>query len=276
MTKHIGERFEAIITHITASGFFSELENTVEGFVAARTIEDDFYMMTDNGLALEGTRNKNRYTIGDKVKVKVVAADKDEVKVDFEVVGTRPTKPLRSKRKGGKIGKKELTKSEKRHLKEFKEKQYEERQQKKDIRRKADNERYIFENAVVYELFEIIDTKHKFKKFEKDFVGETLKDMAAVIATPIYKKYLFDIKDTSLENVLVTASVNVKNTFGIICDSFGMNVDEQDIALAVKYVQKALRHFDDCMQIDDLNTDKRENEYDRIMTKLKQKWRIEI
>ncbi len=271
MTKHIGEKYTATITHITASGFFAELENTVEGFVAARTIEDDLYMMTDNGLALEGARNKNRYTIGDKVKIKVVAADSDDVKVDFEVVGTRPLKPLRSKRKGGKTGKKELSKTEKRILKAFKEKQYEERQQKKDIRRKADTERYIFENAVVYELFEILDAKHRFKKSEKRFVGETLKDMAAVISTPIYKKYLFDAKDVSLENSLVSAKINVKNTLGIISDSFGRDMDGNTVFLAVRYVQKAMRHFDDCMQTENVNAQKRENEYDDIMIKVKRR-----
>lgn len=275
MAKHIGEKYTATITHITATGFFAELENTVEGFVAARTIEDDLYMMTDNGLALEGTRNKNRFTIGDKVKVKVVAADSDEVKIDFEVVGTRTLKPLRSKRRGGKTGKKELSKSEKRVLKAFKEKQYEEKQQKKDIRRKADTERYVFENAVVYELFQLLDRSHKFKKSEKGFVGETLKDMAAVISTPVYRKYLFDAKDTSLENILVTAAINVKNTFGIISGSFGQDLNEQTISFAVKYVQKAIRHYDNCMQTDEVNVHKRENEYDNIMMKLKARWRME-
>ncbi len=268
MHQHIGEKFDAIITHVTASGFFAELENTVEGFVAARTIEDDLYMMTENGLALEGTRTKTRYTIGDKVKIKVIAADKNEVKVDFEVVGTRPLKPLRSKRKNSK---KELSKSEKRVLKAFKEKQYEERQQKRDIRRKADTERYIFENAVVYELFDLIDEMHGFKRTEKGFVGEMLKDMAAVISAPIYKKYLFDAKDVSLENALVTAKINVKNTLGIISDSFGCDIDEPTVFLAVRYVQKALRRYEDCMQTEGINAARRENEYDDIMIKLKQK-----
>ncbi len=272
MTKHIGEKHTATITHVTASGFFAELDNTVEGFVAARTIEDDLYMMTDNGLALEGARSKNRFTIGDKVKIKVVAADKDEVRIDFEVVGLRPLKPMRSRRKGSK---KELSKAEKRVLKQFKEKQYEERQQKKNSRRKADAERNIFENAVIYEIFDIIDKTHKFKKSEKGYVGEVLKDMASIISAPIYKKYLFGATDVSLENALVAASANMKNTIGILSDSFGIELDGQTIMLAVKYVQKSLRHFDDCMQTEDINIAKRENEYDDIMRKMKIKWRIE-
>ncbi len=272
MTKHIGERYTATITHITASGFFAELENTVEGFVAARSIEDDLYMMTQNGLALEGMRKKARFAIGDKVKIKVVLADADEVRVDFEIVGKGALKPVQSKLKR-KSGKKELSKSEKRVLKAFKEKQYEERQQKKEIRRKADSERYVFENALVYEIFDLIEAKHKFKKSEKGFVGETLKDMAAVISAAVYKKYLFDVQDVTLQNALVTAGMNVKNTIGVICDSFGIEVDERTIGLAIRYAQKALRHFDDCMQIADISVPKRENEYDEIMIKLKHKRR---
>ncbi len=273
MTKHIGERYTATITHVTSSGFFAELDNTVEGFVAARTIEDDLYMMTDNGLALEGTRKKGRYTIGDKVKIKVVLADADDVKVDFEVVGKTTLKPFKSKLKRG-TGKKELSKSEKRILRDFKEKQYEERQQKKDIRNKADTERYVFENAMIYEIFDLIKSAYNFKKTEERFVGETLKDMAAVIATPVYKKYLFDTQDIDLKNAVITAGVNVKNTMGIISDSFNMTVDEQTVNLAAGFAQKALRHFDDCMQVSDINISKREKEYDNIMIKLKAKWRI--
>ncbi len=274
MTKHIGEKYTATITHVTASGFFAELENTVEGFVAARTIEDDLYMMTENGLALEGTRKKERFTIGDKVKIKVVAADKDEVKIDFEVVGKSVPKPIKSKLKN-KSGKKELNKTEKWVLKKFKEKQCEERQQKKDSRRKADTERYVFENALVYEIFELLNLKHKFKKSEKGFVGETLKDMAAVIAMPVYKRYLYGTNDVSQENALITAAANTKNTIGIISDSFGIEIDAQVVALAVKYAVKALRHFDDSMQNDEVNIPKRENEYDNIMMKLKARWRME-
>ena len=94
-------------------------------------------------------------------------------------------------------------------------------------------------------------------------------------STPVYRKYLFDAKDTSLENVLVTAVINVKNTFGIISGSFGQDLNEQTISFAVKYVQKAIRHYDNCMQTDEVNVHKRENEYDNIMMKLKARWRME-
>ncbi len=267
MTKHIGEKYMASITHITASGFFAELDNTVEGFVPARTIEDDLYMMTENGLALEGTRTKFRFTIGDRVEIKVVAADEDDIKIDFEVVGSRPLKPLRCKK--NKNGRKELSKEEKYVLKKFKANQREEKEQKKNDRSKADAEKYIFENAVTYELFELLDSKHKFKKSEKGFVGVTLRDLAAMIATPIYRASLFGSDEVTLENAVVSASMNVKNTFGIIYDSFGMDTDEELTDFAVRYVSKAVWHLADCMKLENINFTKRENEYDSIMSKLK-------
>ncbi len=267
MSGHIGERYTATITHITNSGFFAELENTVEGFVPARTIENDLYMMTDNGLALEGTRTKKRFNIGDKVEIKVVMADKDEAKIDFEVTGSRLLKPLRSKK--NKNGRKELSKDEKRVLRKFKAEQREEREQKKTDRNKADAERYIFENAVTYELFELLNSKHKFKKSEKGFAGVTLRDLAAVIAAPIYRANIFSADDITLDNAIVSAEMNVRNTLGIICDSFGIEEDEELLGFATKYVRKALRHLDDCMQLENINFTKRENEYDSIMNKLK-------
>ncbi|MBR5155474.1 MAG: ribonuclease R [Clostridia bacterium] len=269
MTKHIGEKYIATITHVTASGFFAELENTVEGFVPARTIEDDLYMMTDNGLALEGTRSKGRFTIGDKVEVKVVAADIEDAKIDFEVVGSRQLKPLRRKQNKNRSDKKVLSKEEKRVLRKFKAEQREEKQQKRNDRSKADAERYIFENAITYELFQLLDSKYKFKKAEKGFVGVTLRDLASVISAPVYRANLFDIDEVAFENAIVSASMNVRNTFGIICDSFGIEEDEVLVQFAVKYVCKALRHFDDCMQLENINFTKRENEYDSIMNKLK-------
>ncbi len=273
MTKHIGEKYMATITHVTNSGFFAELENTVEGFVAARTIEDDLYMITSNGLSLEGSRSKKRFTVGDRVEIKVVAADFENAKVDFEVTGSRLLKPLRHNR--NKNGKKELTKEEKRVLGKFKAEQREEREQKKNDRSKVDAEKYIFENAVTYELFTLLDAKHKFKKSEKGFVGVTLRDLSAVIVAPIYRAKLFDTAEISVENAIISASANVRNTFDIICDSFGIEADEELIKFAVIYVRKALRHLSDCMQLENINFSKRENEYDSIMNKLKSRKEVD-
>lgn len=274
MTKHLGEKYKATITHITASGFFAELENTVEGFVAARTIEDDIYMMTDSGLALEGMRTKRRFTVGDSIEVKAVAADPGEGKIDFEVIGT--STPKFQKRKSSKISKnkKTLTREEKQTLRKFKSEYREERQKRSDSRQKADSERYIYENAVVYELFELLKKMHRFTKSEQGYVGVTLKDLAAITAQPIYRKFVFDTDEIGIKNALIAASRNVQNTLASIFDSFDIKPDAEAAQFATEYVCSALRHLDFCMRGEDINFAKREHEYDNIMRKLKNKGRV--
>ncbi len=272
MSMHIGEKFAASITHVTASGFFAELENTVEGFVAARTMEDDVYMMNENGLSLEGMRTKRRFSVGDRVEIKVISADSAEGKIDFEVVGTRTPKfQTRNTKRGREKGKKVLNRNEKRVLKEFKEQYRQQRREKNDIKGRLDSEKYIFENAVVYEIFEILRKAIKLKKDEERFVGVTLKDLAAAISQPVYRKFAYETDEISTKNMIVSATVNVKNTLAVLCDSFGVELDEKEIKLAVEYVSGALRHLEFCMKNPDINFSKREREYDNIMKKLNER-----
>lgn len=268
MEGHIAEKHTAIITHITSSGFFAELENTVEGFVPARTIEDDIYMMTENGLAMEGGRTKRRFVIGDRIEIKVVAADPTNGKVDFEVVGTRPIKPQRRKQGKGRGNKKPLTKGEKRQLKKFKAEYREERQQKRDLRDRADTERMIFENAVVYELYELLANRKHLNKAERGFVGVTLKDLAAVVSMPAFKGHIFKTDEISLKDALISALKNTENTIEIICESLEIEGSKELIEFAAEYVCSALRYFDAALKENKLNLTKRENEYDGIMKKM--------
>lgn len=85
MEKHIGEEFNGIISSVTNFGMFIELDNLVEGLVRLADL-DDFYNYNENLLTLTGERRKKKYTIGDKVKVKVVRASKEEKTIDFEII----------------------------------------------------------------------------------------------------------------------------------------------------------------------------------------------
>ena len=272
MSMHIGEKFNASITHVTASGFFAELDNTIEGFVAARTMDDDVYMMNENGLSLEGMRTKRRFSVGDKLEIKVISTDASEGKVDFEVVGTRTPKfQTRNTKRGKAAGKKVLNRNEKRILKEFKEQNRKQRREKNDIKGKLDSEKYIFENAVVYELFEILRKAKRLKKDEERFTGVTLKDLASSISQPLYRRFAFETDEISTKNIIVSAMVNVKNTLAVLCDSFGIELGEKEVQLAVEYVSGALRHLEFCMKNPDINFSKREREYDNIIKKLNER-----
>ena len=85
MEQHIGETFEGMISSITSFGMFVELDNLIEGLVALRDM-DDFYHFDEEHLTLTGEKNHMKYSIGERVVVKVVRASKEEKTIDFEIV----------------------------------------------------------------------------------------------------------------------------------------------------------------------------------------------
>ena len=83
MQDKIGKEYDGIISSITSFGVFVELENTVEGLVRLENIEDDYYIYDDINKQLIGKENKKTYRLGQKVKIKVIYADKQTRKINF-------------------------------------------------------------------------------------------------------------------------------------------------------------------------------------------------
>jgi len=108
MEDKTGEIFEGNISHVTANGFFVELDNTIEGFVPARTIEDDAYIMSDNRLSLVGVMKRRSFTIGDRIKIKVDFADSETATLDFIVHEKRDKKHKKNSPAKAKAAKKAL------------------------------------------------------------------------------------------------------------------------------------------------------------------------
>ena len=86
MEDHIGEEFDGIINTITNFGFFVELPNLVEGLVHVQTLKGDYFTYVPELLAMIGKSTKKTYRLGDKVRVKCVAASKETSMIDFEIV----------------------------------------------------------------------------------------------------------------------------------------------------------------------------------------------
>lgn len=86
MKDKVGEIFDGIISGVMSWGIFVELPNTIEGLVAARNLEDDYYIFEEENMRFIGERTHKTYTIGDKVKVKLVRANMEEKNLDFEFV----------------------------------------------------------------------------------------------------------------------------------------------------------------------------------------------
>lgn len=85
MENHIGEEFEGMISSVTSFGMFVELDNLIEGLVPLRDMKD-FFHYDEEHMTLIGERSHVKYTIGERILVKVVRASKEEKTIDFEVV----------------------------------------------------------------------------------------------------------------------------------------------------------------------------------------------
>ena len=85
MEKHIGEVYEGIISDVLSFGFFVELDNLVEGLVRIDSL-NDYYMYDEETFTIRSKKDKRGFRLGDRVKIKVVAANKLTEKIDFEIV----------------------------------------------------------------------------------------------------------------------------------------------------------------------------------------------
>ena len=85
MESHIGEEFDGMISSVTSFGMFVELDNLIEGLVSLRDMPD-FFVYDEERMTLKGEKSHVKYTIGERVRVKVVRASKEDKTIDFEVV----------------------------------------------------------------------------------------------------------------------------------------------------------------------------------------------
>ncbi len=86
MRDYLGHSFEGIISGVSSFGFFVEtVEHKCEGLVSITSLSkfDDFRLL-ESDYALVGSRSGRKFNMGDKVIVKVVAANLDKRQLDFE------------------------------------------------------------------------------------------------------------------------------------------------------------------------------------------------
>ncbi|MDO5557717.1 MAG: ribonuclease R [Clostridia bacterium] len=84
MSSKVGLEFEGIISNVTGFGIFVELENTIEGLIRFENLGDEYYIYDEDRKHLIGERSKKVYKIGDKIKIRVILADKVTRRIDFE------------------------------------------------------------------------------------------------------------------------------------------------------------------------------------------------
>ena len=84
MEGKIGEEYDGIISGVTQFGVFVELENTVEGLIRFENLGDEYFEYDPDRKTLIGERTKLVFKIGDKIKIRVIEANKQEKRISFE------------------------------------------------------------------------------------------------------------------------------------------------------------------------------------------------
>lgn len=84
MSKRLGAKFEGVVSGITEWGMYvEEVETKCEGLVRVRDMNDDFYVFDEKRLSLSGQKNKKKYRLGDRVKIKVKETDLERKTIDY-------------------------------------------------------------------------------------------------------------------------------------------------------------------------------------------------
>jgi ribonuclease R len=85
MQDHVGEEFDAIISGVSDWGIYVEEVNTkAEGMIKLRDMTDDFYELNEKLYAVVGKSTGNKYSLGDPVRVKLIASDPERKTLDFQ------------------------------------------------------------------------------------------------------------------------------------------------------------------------------------------------
>lgn len=87
MENHIGDEYDAIVDGLLKTGFFVETEKYVSGFVSLDTI-NDYYTISDDNLYYTNRKKQVALKLGDKVRVRCIAASKETRHVDFILIGS--------------------------------------------------------------------------------------------------------------------------------------------------------------------------------------------
>ena len=80
----IGNEFHAVISGVANYGIFVELTDILaQGLIRVKDLEGDFYVLDEKKYSLIGKRTKKQFRLGDKITVKLVRLDLDNLELDF-------------------------------------------------------------------------------------------------------------------------------------------------------------------------------------------------
>jgi ribonuclease R len=86
MESHIGEEYDGTISSVMNFGLFVQLDNMIEGLVHISEIKGDYYTFDETTHTLRGEKKGKMYKLGQKVRVVVTNASKENSTIDFNLV----------------------------------------------------------------------------------------------------------------------------------------------------------------------------------------------
>jgi ribonuclease R len=88
MQDKVGKTFNGLITGVTEWGIYAEdSETKAEGMIKLSSLGDDFYVLDPKKYAIVGEKTKRTFTLGQKIKIKLVSTDLDRKTMDYEIIG---------------------------------------------------------------------------------------------------------------------------------------------------------------------------------------------
>lgn len=87
MSDKVGQEFDAIVSGVSEWGVYVE-ETTAkaDGMVRLKEMTDDFYELNEKLYAVVGQKTGKKYSLGDKVRVKLLDANLDKKILDFKFI----------------------------------------------------------------------------------------------------------------------------------------------------------------------------------------------
>lgn len=93
LKESLGMEFEAVISGMTKFGLYvSLIEMPIEGMIPLKNMKDDYYIINEEEYTVTGKRTNRVFRLGDKLDVRLVQADIDTLRIDFEPVKTKRKK----------------------------------------------------------------------------------------------------------------------------------------------------------------------------------------
>ncbi|MFZ2484711.1 MAG: ribonuclease R [Minisyncoccia bacterium] len=87
MSDFVGKEFDATVSGVSEWGIYvEEVTTKAEGMVKLRNMKDDFYELNEKLYAIVGKNTGKKYSLGDKIRVKLIASDPERKTLDFVFV----------------------------------------------------------------------------------------------------------------------------------------------------------------------------------------------